>query len=50
VYGYEQQPQQTTQQLGDFFTATSLKAPQRYGEQQGPQQLSLLVVLLPCPA
>lgn len=33
AYGYEQQQQQqTVQQLGEFFTATSLKVPQRYGE------------------
>jgi hypothetical protein len=31
AYGYEQQ-QQPVQQLGEFFTATSLKVPQRYGE------------------
>jgi hypothetical protein len=33
-YGYEQQQQQQqpAQQLGDFFTAMSLKVPQRYGK------------------
>lgn len=43
-YGYEQQQQQQqqqpAQQLGDFFTAMSLKVPQRYGEQGEVQGLA----------
>jgi hypothetical protein len=41
-YGYEQQQQQQqpAQQLGDFFTAMSLKVPQRYGECSALQGLA----------